>query len=106
MVEYTDEDGYECMYAILDNFYLIKISELFDKYSIDYKFTDITKSIVLNEPIRTRYKNNYGESVNGKIKELINKYKYNWITKDDILDKILEKGIDSLTIFDLNILKS
>lgn len=106
MVEYTNEHGYECMYAILDDFYLSKISELFDKYSLDYKFVDITKSIILNESIRTKYKNNYGESVKNDIIELIDKYRYNWISKDDILDKILEKGINSLTDFDFEILNS
>ena len=37
---------------------------------------------------------------------LIKKYKSEWTTKDDVLDKIIEKGIDSLTDFDLDILNN
>jgi len=104
LVEYTDEIGFECMFAILDNHLIDKLSELYSKYSINFKIIDITKDVILDNQIKTKYKNYTGHSCHRNIVKLIKEYKMNWVSKDDILDKILEKGIDSLTKLDFEIL--
>lgn len=106
MVEYTDENGFECMFAILDNYLIEKLNDIYKKYSLNFNVIDITKDIIFDEPIRTKYKTYSGKSANKAIQELIKEFKNNWVSKDDILDKILEKGINSLTKLDLKILKS
>ncbi len=106
MVEYTDEVGFECMFAILDDYYLSKIKDCYNSYNLIFEVFDITKVVVFDEHIKIRYKNYFGQSRQLEIASLFKKYKKNWITKDDILDKILEKGIDSLTDFDLDVLDS
>jgi hypothetical protein len=106
MVEYTDENGLECMFAILDDTLIEKISELYHKYSINFEVIDLTNDVILDNSFKTKYKNEKGKSVIKDVLNLIKEYKSNWMTKDDILDKILEKGIDSLTKLDFKILKS
>ncbi len=106
MVEYTDEVGFECMFAILDDYYLSKIKDCYNSYNLIFEVFDITKVVVFDEHIKIRYKNYFGQSRQLEIASLFKKYKKNWVTKDDILDKILEKGIDSLTDFDLDVLDS
>ena len=106
MVEYTNESGHECMFAIIDDFLLEKISKIYTSYNLEFQIIDMTKHVKFDINFRTSYKNEYGLSVKRKILSLIKEYKQNWTDKDDILDKILEKGIDSLTDFDLDILNS
>ena len=106
MVEYTDENGNECMFAILDNFLIDKLSDLYRKYSLKFNLFDITKDIIFDNKVKINYKNYNGKSVKNKISDLISEYKINWISKDDILDKILEKGISSLSEFDYCVLNS
>ena len=106
LVEYTDENGFECMFAILDEYLINKLDIIYKKYGIKFNIIDITNSVIFDDPIKTKYKNHKGISCNKDILNLMKKFKNNWVTKDDILDKILEKGIDSLTDFDLDILNS
>ena len=106
MVEYTDEIGFECMFVILDDYYLSKIKDCYKSYNLIFEVFDITKIVVFDENIKIRYKNYFGQSRQLEIASLFKKYKNNWITKDDVLDKILEKGINSLTDFDLDVLNS
>ena len=106
MVEYTDDSNFECMFAILDDFLFQKISNLYQKYEIKFQIKDLTKEVILDTNFRIRFDNCYGRSVQLDVIKLIKDFKNNCISKDDILDKILEKGIDSLTDFDLDILSS
>jgi hypothetical protein len=106
LVEYTDENDYECMFAILDSFLITKLNSLYKKYGIKFIVTDLTQDVINDSPINTKYKNYKGKSCHREIQNLIKEFKMNWVSKDDILDKILEKGIDSLSKIDLKILKS
>jgi hypothetical protein len=106
MVEYTDENGYECMFAILDDFLIDKVDNLYKKYSIKFSIVDLSKDVIFDNSFNIKYKNHYGKSTQKEIQKLIKEFKLNWVTKDDILDKILEKGINSLSKIDLQILKS
>jgi len=91
MVEYTNESGHECMFAIIDDFLLEKISKIYTSYDLEFQIIDMTKHVKFDINFRTSYKNEYGLSVKRKILSLIKEYKQNWTNKDDILDKILEK---------------
>lgn len=106
MVEYTDDNNFECMFAILDDFLFDKITNLYRKYEINFKTKELTKDIILDTHFRIKFNNCYGRSVQLDVLKLIKEFKNNWISKDDILDKILEKGIDSLSDFDLEVLNS
>lgn len=106
MVEYTDDNNFECMFAIVDDFLFNKISNLYQKYEIDFETKDLTKEVILDTHFRIKFDNCYGRSVQLDVLRLIKEFKNNWISKDDILDKILEKGIESLTDFDLDVLNS
>jgi hypothetical protein len=106
MVEYTDDEDFECMFVILDDYLLNKLRDLYNKYYIKFEIHDLTKDIILDKRFSINFENCYGRSVQLEIASLIKYFKKNWISKDDILDKILEKGIKSLTDFDLDILNS
>jgi hypothetical protein len=104
VVEFTDESGYECMYAILDHHLINKLDELYAKYGIKSYYEDLTKEIIFDNKIPMKFKNSKSKSVKKEILDLIQEFKLNWVSKDDILDKILEKGISSLTKLDFEIL--
>jgi len=106
IVEYTDENNFECMFAIIDNYFLKKLEILYNSYNLKFNLIDLTRQIINDDFIKTKYYNNYQRNVEEEIIDLIKKYKKECISKDDILDKILDKGIDSLTDFDLDILNS
>lgn len=104
-VEYTDENGKECMFCIIDDFYLSKLADCYNSFSIKYKFIDLTEDVFFDKPFRITYKNQFGKSVVKKVISLISDFKYNFTDVDIVLDKINEMGIDSLTEFDKTILQ-
>jgi hypothetical protein len=106
IVEYTNELGNECMFSILDDYHLNKLSEFLEKYSLNFKVFDLTNDVIFDYNFKTNFKNEFGRTIEDDILNLIKKFKKKFISKDDILDKILERGIDSLTDFDLDILNS
>ena len=79
--------------------------KIFYKKTINYNYKDISKDIFFDNPVDSSYTDDDGEDISEKVKDLFLKYKKNHTTQDDVLDKILEKGVDSLTDFDKNILK-
>ncbi|NBP03490.1 MAG: hypothetical protein EBU90_26045 [Proteobacteria bacterium] len=105
-IEYTNENGFECLFAILNESKLRNLCSLYDRYLIRYQYFDISKEVLFNLPINTRFKNSNRVTVSHKIKSLINDYRKQWLTTDIVLDKILELGIESLNDFDYSILKS
>ncbi len=105
-VEYTSKKGFECMFCIVDDSELKKLSNTYRKFDIKHEFIDLTKDVFFDNKFPINYKNQYGLLVKSKISDLIDRYKSDFITPDIILDKILEKGIDSLTVFDKSILES
>lgn len=106
VVEYTDEHGKESMFAILSNLDLHRVSKIYDKYSISFEIEDLSKEVLFDLPIHTKYRDSYNRSMSLKIRTLIKKYKREFTTVDTVLDKILELGIKSLTDFDYSVLKS
>jgi hypothetical protein len=84
MVEYTDENGLECMYAILNDQYVNILADLYSKYGIKFSIHDLSKDVILDNKIPNKFKNYKMKSVKKEITDLINEYKLNWVSKDDI----------------------
>lgn len=97
-----DKSGF---FAIMVDSYRERIEDFLQKNSINYNYKDISKDILFDNPVDSSYTDDDGEDISEKVKDLFLKYKKNHTTQDDVLDKILEKGVDSLTDFDKNILK-
>jgi len=104
-VEYTDKDGNECMFAILNNFDFDILCSVYDKYCIKYKFFDLSEKVLFDFAVDTKFKNSNNFSVSLKLKKLMKNYRRDWLTTDVVLDKILSLGIESLNDFDYVILK-
>lgn len=102
-VNYTDEKA--GFFAIMSDSYRQRIEDFFQKNLIDYKADDLSKDAYFDNLIETRFTNDNNEDISDRLKELISIFKKNNTTTDDVLDKIIEKGIDSLTDFDKTILK-
>jgi hypothetical protein len=101
-VDYSDrKSGF---FAIMADSYKQRVEDFFQKHSIGYKFDDLSKDAYFDNPIETGFTNE-NEEISNQLKELVSKFKKNHTTIDDVLDKIIEKGIDSLTDFDKSILK-
>lgn len=102
-INYSDKKS--GFFAIMADSYKQRVEDFFQKHSISYKFNDLSKDAFFDNPIEYEFKDESGDDISNQVKELINKFKRNHTTSDDVLDKILEKGIDSLTDFDKSILK-
>ena len=101
-INYSDKKS--GFFAIMADSYKQRVEDFFQKHSISYKFNDLSKDAFFDNPIEYEFKDESGDDISDQVKELINKFKRNHTTSDDVLDKILEKGIDSLTDFDKSIL--
>lgn len=105
-VEYTDDNDLECMFCIIDNYHLSKLSECYKGFSINFEFVDLTKEVFYDIPFRITYKNQFKKPIVSRVINLISEFKFNYTDIDIVLDKINERGIDSLTDFDKNVLES
>jgi hypothetical protein len=101
-VDYSDRKA--GFFAIMADSYKQRVEDFFQKHSIGYKFDDLSKDAYFDNPIEV-FTNENNEDISHQLKELVFKFKQNHTTIDDVLDKIIEKGIDSLTDFDKSILK-
>lgn len=104
-VEYTNTSGNECMFCIVDDYELTQLSNCYKKHNITFKTVDLTRDVFFDNQFKTNYKNQYGFYVSQRVSDLIIRFKKSETTSDIILDKILEKGIDSLTDFDHSVLE-
>jgi hypothetical protein len=102
-INYSDKKS--GFFAIMADSYKQRVEDFFQKHSISYKFNDLSKDVFFDNPIEYEFKDESGDDISEQVKDLIQKFKINHTTSDDVLDKILEKGIDSLTDFDKSILK-
>jgi hypothetical protein len=105
-VEYTDDNDLECMFCVIDNYHLSKLSECYKGFSINFEFVDLTKEVFYDIPFRITYKNQFKKPIVSRVINLISEFKFNYTDIDIVLDKINERGIDSLTDFDKNVLES
>ena len=103
-IEYIDDKDNECMFAILDDNLLVDISNLYKNYGIKFKVVDLSTDIFFDNHFDVLFENNIGQDMSNIILKLILSFKEDFTTKDIVLDKILSKGISSLTKFDKEIL--
>jgi hypothetical protein len=103
-IEYIDDKDNECMFAILDDNLLVDISSLYKKYGIKFKVVDLSTDIFFDNHFDVLFENNIGQDMSNIILKLILNFKEDFTTKDIVLDKILSKGISSLTKFDKKVL--
>jgi hypothetical protein len=54
----------------------------------------------MDNHINVSYVGEQGQDISNDIKSLINRFKSNYTNVDIVLDKILEKGVESLNDFD------
>lgn len=106
LVEFTNEIGFESMFIICDEIILNNLEKIFKKYGIGYEIEDLTKDVIFDYNFKIDFLNEFDKPVEYDIIKLIKKYKIEFVTKDNILDKIIERGIESLTDFDLDVLNS
>lgn len=66
---------------------------------------DLTKSVLFDDSIDSDFNDECGKSVKDEIQKLIIRFKNIATDCDVVLDKLLEKGMDSLTEFDKQFLK-
>lgn len=104
-VEFTNDDGKECMFCIMNDYQLSLLSKCYRQFNVKFEHFDISKDVFFDNKFKTTFKNQYGFSAKANIEKLIRKFKKENTTSDIILDKILEKGINSLTDFDKSILE-
>lgn len=69
------------------------------------KVVDHSRDVLFDNPIFSDFFDQSGQSVSQKIQDLMTNFKLQMCNCDVILDKILEKGMDSLTEFDKQFLK-
>jgi hypothetical protein len=105
-VEYTDDNDLECMFCVIGDYHLSKLSECYKGFSINFEFVDLTKEVFYDIPFRITYKNQFKKPIVSRVINLISEFKFNYTDIDIVLDKINERGIDSLTDFDKNVLES
>jgi hypothetical protein len=65
---------------------------------------DLSTDIFFDNHFDVLFENNIGQDMSNIILKLILSFKEDFTTKDIVLDKILSKGISSLTKFDKEIL--
>jgi len=93
------------LFGIMADCYVEKLENFFQKYSIPYTVRDMSKDAFFDNVIDFSYQDSSGNDITNELKTFVYNFKKNYITLDDVLDKILEKGINSLTDFDKNVLK-
>lgn len=69
------------------------------------KIEDLTKSVLFDDVIESNFIDESGTSVKDEIQKLVLHFKNIATDCDVVLDKLLEKGMDSLTEFDKQFLK-
>ena len=103
-IEYNDKFNYCGMYAILDDKLKATLEKIYSDLSIKYKFEDLTKEALWSDHIETNFTDYIGDPISDIISMFIETYYLEWITVDIILDKISERGMNSLTSEDFRVL--
>lgn len=99
-VDITETDGTTGMFAVIDNWYFDKISDFYKSCGITFTSEDLSGDAFMDDYINVSYVGEQNQDISNDVKLLINKFKSNYTNIDTVLDKILEKGVESLTEFD------
>lgn len=100
-IEYTLENGDVAMFAIIDTQTLVEITSEYIKCGVSFSTVDLTKEILFG----------YAPSINNlekqsELNQLVKDFIEDNLNMDIVLDKIIDKGIESLTEYDKLILQS
>ncbi len=98
-VELIEVDKTVSMFAVIHQNIITDVFELYVKMGINFKYEDITERVLFS----CLEANSYPE-VSKKLSKLINEYISNYLTVDNVLDKISEMGRDSLNEVDMKVL--
>lgn len=99
-------DGKQVVYCIASDIDIDCFKYLIENLdSTITEIEDLSKDVLFDNEIKTDFVSKTGQSLEQNIKELFMSYKLQVTDCDVVLDKIIEKGIDSLTDFDKNYLK-
>lgn len=101
-VEYIDTSNKVCMFAICSSQDISNLTKLYSKYGIAFTIEDITQQTLMGEEVDLSFQSD--DLDKSYIRKLIQEFRDTYTTQDIILDKILEKGIESLTDFDKSFL--
>jgi hypothetical protein len=104
-VEFINENNFVSMFCVVDDKTIDKLKDNYISLSLNFKFEDFTKDVLLCNKIKTDFLE-YGIDVSDSINDLINSFYLDNITVDDILDKISIKGIKSINDVDKLLLES
>ena len=92
----------DIFYLFLDELNMNRIVDFFKTNYEDYTIKNLTTSVLKGEYIDEEFEKTFAEEKN-RIK--LREYLINNISKDEVLDKIIEKGINNLSEIELEILK-
>jgi hypothetical protein len=104
-IDFVDKDGKNGILAIVADSYQKRLEDFLSKNSIGFNTTDISKDIFFDNLVDSNFTNETGCDITHDVEKFFKYFKENYTTKDDILDKIIEKGVNSLTEFDKSILE-
>jgi hypothetical protein len=98
-VEYTSEEGFVGMYAVVDEKTIEKLFSEYVKCGIGFSFEDLTKSVLYGKvPAMPR------EEEDLNLLAIVNEFMEDNLDADVVLDKISESGMESLTERDKKVL--
>ena len=89
----------EDLFIRLVYFKVQKVLDVFTKNGFEFEVTDVTSDVISGD-IQKKF-----PEVEKLTPYMFDNFRIENTSVDDVLDKILEKGMDSLTDFDKNILK-
>lgn len=98
--QYNNSKGFIDMLAIIDNYDIEKLTKIWNEHGVKYQFENLTNSALMGYQIDIDFEDDDMNFVSEDINNLIQSYIEDYTTQDTVLDKILERGVDSLTHFD------
>jgi hypothetical protein len=99
-VDFTEADETTGMFAVVDDWYFNKISDFYKNCLITFTSQDLSVDVFMDNHINVSYVGEQNQDISNDVKSLINRFKSNYTNTDIVLDKILEKGVESLNDFD------
>lgn len=95
-VEFTDEVGNECMYAVIQEKYIVELFDVYVNFSVNFVYEDMTKEALYSSIITN----------DADVISMLESYIDANLDVDVVLDKILDLGRESLTDKDILVLSN
>jgi hypothetical protein len=100
-IEYTTTNDWVGMYAAIEENTLKKLQEVYNKCGVNFTTTDITKEVLFSDDPKLS-----DVLKQGDLMFMCRKFRRENITVDIILDKLSERGVESLSFTDKKLLES